>query len=119
MIYLATVLWAQGYADQAAQRGREAVTTARALDDPAALATAWISAILQHMLRREYGAALQAIGALEGRLRGVGLTQAHDWAEVLCGWAQVRQGTMTALSESFQLPAGASTQRFFRVIKQP
>ena len=109
-IWLARVLWALGYADQAQQRSQEAVALAQQMQHTPSLAYAELSAALLSHCRRDVAAtqahadALMALASVQGfgvrleqgrMLRGWALTMRADAA---AGLAHLRQGLAASQS---------------------
>ena len=109
-IWLARVLWALGYADQAQQRSQEAVALAQQMQHTPSLAYAELSAALLSHCRRDVAAtqahaeALMALASVQGfgvrleqgrMLRGWALAMRADAA---AGLAHLRQGLAASQS---------------------
>ena len=109
-IWLARVLWALGYADQAQQRSQEAVALAQQMQHTPSLAYADLSAALLSHCRRDVAAtqahaeALMALASVQGfgvrleqgrMLRGWALAMRADAA---AGLAHLRQGLAASQS---------------------
>ncbi|MBC8446492.1 MAG: hypothetical protein H8D78_01970, partial [Chloroflexi bacterium] len=91
--WLAWVLWALGYPDQALERSQEALALAQELDHPFTLGfvLAFADCGLR-LLRREALAAQEAIDSLWQLTGGEEVTGMQAWAMVFQGWGQAMQG---------------------------
>ena len=90
--YMAWILWYLGYADQALERSREAVTLAQELSHPFSLAVALdLAAWLQQCCRERQAVQEQAEAAMT-LCTEQGFPYWLAWAMILRGWALAEQG---------------------------
>jgi predicted ATPase len=96
LVWLELALWALGYADQAQQRGQEALARAREVEHPPSLWVAECSAAMLCHCRRDvagtraYAEAAVALAAAQGFAHRVEL------GRILWGWALALQGDAAA-----------------------
>jgi predicted ATPase len=85
--YLGPVLWMQGYPDQAAARGQEAIALAQRLDHPFNLAWAMNFSSRVWQCRRDISLVLEQTEALISLTAEHGLSQHRAHGLILRGWA--------------------------------
>jgi predicted ATPase len=92
LIFLALALWMLGYADQAWQRGQEALAWARQLEHPPTLAWAHIFVAFLSQHRRDFAATQAHAETVIALATAQGLAHRLAHGRLLEGWARAMQG---------------------------
>jgi len=87
----AHAFWFMGFADQALQRGHDALAMANRLAHPFSQALALAYLAMQHTLRREYGTALRYAAKAHEIADQYHVGYYLAWSEVLLTWAKAKQ----------------------------
>jgi predicted ATPase len=95
LVLMAQLLWELGYAEQAEQRGQEALALAQQLDHTPSLAHAQFYAAVLAQFRRDVAATYARADALLAFATAHGLGHRVAHARILWGWALAMQGNVT------------------------
>jgi predicted ATPase len=93
---MAQLLWGLGYAEQAEQRGQEALALAQQLEHPPSLAHAQFYAAVLAQFRRDVAATYARADALMAFATAQGLEHRVAHGRILWGWALAMQGDVAA-----------------------
>jgi predicted ATPase len=88
----ALTLWLLGYPEQGLTRVNEALTLAQRLAHPYSLSSAFVDAMLVHVLRREVGCTQERAATAIGLATTQGFPQWMAISALLRGWALAQQG---------------------------
>jgi predicted ATPase len=95
LVLMAQLLWELGYAEQAEQRGQEALALAEQLEHPPSLAFAQFYAAVLAQFRRDVAATHAHADALMAFATAQGLGHRVAHGRILWGWALAMQGDAT------------------------
>jgi hypothetical protein len=95
LVLMAQLLWELGYAEQAEQRGQEALALAQQLEHPPSLAYAQFYAAILAQFRRDVAATSARADVLMAFATAQGLGHRVAQGRILWGWALAMQGDAT------------------------
>ena len=101
-VYLARVLWALGYPDQALQISDQAITWSQQFAHPFSLAFALLSASSNHWQRREWRASLERAGAATALCTEQGFAQFRAQSATMYSQILAMQGDEEAMDQVHQ-----------------
>jgi predicted ATPase len=96
LVWLELALWALGYADQAQQRGQEALAVARQVEHPPSLWVAECFAAMLCQCRRDVAGTLAHAQVAMALAAAQGFEHRVELGRILWGWALILQGDAAA-----------------------